>query len=271
MVEIKESEFSRLAEYILNNYGIYLKSEKQSLINARLAGVVEQQNFNSFSEYYDYLVTDSTGAAAETLIDKISTNYTYFMREPEHFRFLNNRVLPGLERTIPDKDLRIWSAGCSTGEEPYTIAILLEEYFKSKFGWDKQILATDVASSAMEAAKKGIYEESQIDVLPPLWRLNYFNKLPDGKMQVKEQLRREVAFRSLNLISHFGYQFKRRFHVIFCRNVMIYFNSATRQELVGRFYDLTEPGGYLFIGHTESLDREQTRYKYIAPAIYRKE
>ena len=270
MVEITDKEFKKLADYIQANYGIFLRNEKQALLNARLSNVVEQNNFKSFSEYYDYIVSDVSGLATSILIDKVTTNYTYFMRESEHFKYMSGMVLPYFERVIKDYDLRVWSAGCSTGEEPYTIAIMLEEYFKNKKGWDKKILATDISTQVLGFAKKGIYEARQLELIPPMWKLNYFTRKSSNVYAVDELLKKEVIFRRQNLVQNFGFQFKKKFHVIFCRNVMIYFNKKTRDALANRFYDITEPGGYLFIGHTEALDRDDTKYKYVAPAIYRK-
>ena len=270
MVEITDKEFKKLADYIQTNYGIFLKNEKQSLLNARLSNVVEQNNFKSFSEYYDYIVSDVSGLATSILIDKVTTNYTYFMRESDHFKFMNDIALPYFERRVTDYDLRVWSAGCSTGEEPYTIAIMLEEFFKNKKGWDKKILGTDISTQVLDFAKKGTYEARQIELLPPMWKLNYFMKMNNEIFAVNDRIKNEVVFRRQNLVQNFSFQFRKKFHIIFCRNVMIYFNKKTRDALVNRFYDITETGGYLFIGHTESLDRESTKYKYVAPAIYRK-
>ena len=270
MVEITDKEFKKLADYIQSNYGIFLKTEKQSLLNARLATVVEQHNFKSFSEYYDYVVSDASGLATSILIDKVTTNYTYFMREPDHFKYISEVALPFFERTVSDYDLRVWSAGCSTGEESYTIAIILEEYFKLKKKWDKKILATDISTQVLNVAREGVYENRQIEMLPPMWKLNYFDKPGNDKYAVNDSLKSEVIFRRHNLVQNFSFQFRRKFHIIMCRNVMIYFDKKTRDTLVNNFYNITEPGGYLFIGHTESLDRDATNYRYVAPAIYKK-
>jgi len=270
MVEITDREFKQLADYIQSNYGIFLKTEKQALLNTRLATVVEQHNFKSFSEYYDYVVADTSGLATSILIDKVTTNYTYFMREADHFKYISEVALPSFERKVSDYDLRVWSAGCSTGEESYTLAIILEEFFKQKKRWDKRILATDISTQVLNTAKEGVYEYRQIEMLQPIWKLNYFTKLPNDKYAVADTLKKEVVFRRHNLVQNFNFQFRRKFHIIMCRNVMIYFDKKTRDALVKNFYDITEPGGYLFIGHTEALDRETTDYRYVAPAIYRK-
>ena len=271
MIELKKSEFKRIAEYIHENYGIFLRDEKQTLVNARLGSYLDQNNFKSFTDYFDYVIADKTGNAASVLIDKITTNYTYFMREPEHFNFMKDKALPYFEKTIKDYDLRIWSAGCATGEEPYTIAIMLEEYFKDKGMWNKQLLASDVSSKVLDIAKKGCYDESKIETLPKIWKLAYFNMKENNIAEVNSRIKGEVVFKKINFMNDSDMRFRKKFHIIFCRNVMIYFDNQTKDELVDRFYDLTAPGGYLFIGHTESLvNNRDTKYKYIAPAIYRK-
>ncbi|RKL62441.1 protein-glutamate O-methyltransferase CheR [Thermoanaerobacteraceae bacterium SP2] len=271
MVTITKKEFRQLADYIKANYGIHLKEEKQSLVTGRLHNVLIQNNFNNFSEYYNYIVSDKTGDAVVTLIDKITTNHTFFMRETDHFIYFRDKVLPYLKSTAKDKDLRIWSAGCSTGEEPYTLAMIIDEFFgQEKMWWDTKILATDISSKVLDTAVKGIYSNEAIAALPSNWRLNYFKKLDEENSVLVDKIRNEVIYRKFNLMDEI-FPFKRKFHVIFCRNVMIYFDAQTKSELVNKFYDLTEYGGYLFIGHSESLNREETKYKYIMPAVYRKE
>lgn len=271
MISITEKEFKRIADYVKANYGINLKEEKMALVTGRLHSILTQHSFKSFSEYFDYVISDKTGEAAVTLINKLTTNHTYFMRESEHFNYLKNKVLPYLSSTVKNRDLRIWSAGCSSGEEPYTLAMILDEYFGAdKKNWDAKILATDISLRALEKAKKGVYSNKELEPLPPLWKQSYLNKISPEMSEFKESIRAEVIFRRFNLMDQM-FSFKRNFHVIFCRNVMIYFNNETKNELVRKFYDITEPGGYLFIGHAESLNREQTKYKFIMPAVYRKE
>jgi chemotaxis protein methyltransferase CheR len=191
------------------------------------------------------------------------------MREPEHFKFFNTRVLPYLSATVVDKDLRIWSAGCSSGEEPYTLAMLLMDYFREQ-NWDTRVLATDISTKVLEAAVKGVYSNDKIEAIPNMWKVNYFKKVDGSKSIIDDKVKNNVIFRKLNLVES-NFPFKRKFHVIFCRNVMIYFDNNTKDQLVNKFYDLTEPGGYLFIGHSESLNRGTTKYRFVAPAIYRKE
>lgn len=271
MINITDQEFKRFADYIKRNYGINLKAEKQSLVAGRLSNVLLSKNFTNFSDYLDYVIADPTGDASITLLDKITTNHTFFMREVDHFYYFRDRVLPYLASTVRDKDLRIWSAACSSGEEPYTLAMLVDEFFgKEKLRWDTKILATDISSNVLELAKQGVYSKERVTALPASWKLNYFKEFDTDQVILHDKIKNEVIYRKFNLMDAV-FPFKRKFHVIFCRNVMIYFDNKTKDELVEKLYNLTEYGGYLFIGHSESLNRNSTRYKYIMPAVYRKE
>lgn len=270
MITITKKEFNQLSSFIKTNYGINLKPEKETLVIGRLQNELIQKGFKDFSEYYEYVVGDKTGLAVTGLLDKITTNHTFFMREADHFGYLKEVVLPYFTSRITDRDLRIWCAGCSSGEEPYTLAMILDEFFgKDKLNWDTKVLATDISSKVLEEAKKGIYSNKEIETLPAKWRLNYTTKRGNEESIFIERLRNEVIFRKFNLMESV-FPFKKKFHVIFCRNVMIYFDDKTKNTLVNKYYDLLEPGGYLFIGHSESLNREETRFKYVQPAVYRK-
>ena len=268
---ITDKEFYQLASYIKENYGINLKKEKKILLTTRLHNVLMQNGFKSFTEYYEYILSDKTGEAVSTLVNQITTNHTFFMREAEHFNYFKETVLPYFKNTIKDKDLRVWSAGCSTGEEAYTLAMIIDEFFgMDKSGWDTKILATDISGKVLETAAKGIYDNEKTAVLTPERKLRYF-KINDSKSSVViDRIKDEVIFRKFNLMDKV-YPFKRKFHVIFCRNVMIYFDEKTRTELINKFYDATEYGGYLFIGHSETINRSKSKYKYVMPAVYRKE
>lgn len=271
MIEITDKEFEQFSKYIKENYGIYLKYEKKSLVTGRLQNVLIDKNFKSFSQYYDYIASDTTGEAITTLINRITTNHTYFMREVNHFYYFRDKVLPYLEKTVQNKDFRIWSAACSTGEEAYTLAMIMDEYFGTqKSGWDTKILATDISNKVLDIANKGIYSSEKIEPLPPKWKMNYFKKINNENFEITDRIKNEVIYRQFNLMNTV-LPFKKKFHVIFCRNVMIYFDNKTKNELIKRFYDMTEYGGYLFIGHSESIDRNNTRYQYIMPSVYRKE
>lgn len=192
------------------------------------------------------------------------------MREAEHFYYFRDIVLPYLSSTVSEKDLRIWSAGCSSGQEAYTLAMIIDDYFQnSKIFWDTKILATDISSKVLSVAKTGIYSKDEIAPLPSLWKLNYFNKIDNNNYEIVSKIKKEVIYRRFNLMENV-FPFKKKFHTIFCRNVMIYFDEKTKIDLINKFYDKMEYGGYLFIGHTETLPSNKIEFKYIAPAVYRK-
>ncbi|MFB9327332.1 CheR family methyltransferase [Paenibacillus aurantiacus] len=270
MVAITDKEFKQLSEYVKQQFGIHLKEEKRPLVISRLQQVLSEKRLASFTEFMNEVVSDRTGRSAKLLVDKITTNHTFFMREVDHFQHFKNEVLPYLARTVKDKDLRIWSAGCSSGEEPYTLAMIMDEFFGTeKPAWNTKLLATDISGRVLDIAQKGIYNTEAVEAVPPAWRSRYFQQLDSHRTMVKPEIQREIIFRKFNLMEP-AFPFKRKFHVIFCRNVMIYFDGPTKNELIAKYYEMTEPGGYLYIGHSESLDRESTRYQYIKPALYRK-
>jgi len=267
---ISENEFTQIVNLLKSRYGINL-SQKKNLIVGRLHNYIVRSNFDSFTDFYNYVVNDKSGDALTLLVNKLTTNYTYFLRETEHFDFFKSTVLPHIVSTEKSRDMRIWSAGCSSGEEPYSIAMYLDDYFgHSKSGWDTKILATDISERVLEQAAEGVYLTESIEPLPQAWRGKYFNTLDAEHSQVCDRLRGEIIFRKFNLMERY-LPFRKKFHIIWCRNVMIYFDSKTKHDLVERFYDATEEGGYLFIGHSESILRTETRYNYVKPAIYRKE
>jgi len=267
---ITDKEFELIAAFIKKNYGISLKHEKKALVLGRLQQVVMQLGFQTFTEYYKYVVSDTTGQASTVLINHMSTNHTYFMRESEHFDYFKQVALPQISDTIRDKDFRIWCAGCSTGEEAYTLAMILEDFFPQQLmNWDKKLLATDISTKALEKAIKGVYSNEALSTMPAAWKAKYMKRLNDRESAFTDSIKKEIIFRKYNLMSPIM-PFKKKFHTIFCRNVMIYFDSETKQRLIQQFYDLTEPGGYLFIGHSESLERNQLGYQYVKPSVYRK-
>lgn len=270
MLKIKDDEFHLLATYIEEHSGIHLKKEKKTLLVGRLSNMLTDMGIDDFTTYYHYLQNDSEGKELSRLIDKITTNHTYFMREAEHFNYFVQTVLPYLKETIKSRDLRVWCAASSSGEEPYTLAILMEEFFKNDFiTWDKKLLATDLSLSVLEQAKKGCYSSDKVQALPKAWVLNYFDRMQNGDYQVKDKLKEQVVYRRFNLLEQ-TYPFKKKFHVIFCRNVMIYFDAPVKEAILRKLYHSLEPGGYLFIGHSESINRETSPFRYIRPAVYRK-
>lgn len=271
MFDITDAEFKQLAQYIHTRYGIHLKEEKKALLTGRLQNILIENKCKTYSDYFNLIQQDKTGQLVTQLVNRITTNHTYFMREVDHFDYFRDTIVPYLKSSVKDKDLRIWSAGCSSGEEPYTLAMILKDSFHSEeLFWDTQILATDISQEVLEKAKKGQYTKEQLADVPLNWKKNYFRELNYENNVVSDKIKNNVIFRRFNLMDEV-FPFKKKFHVIFCRNVMIYFDNKTRTELVNKFYEATQPGGYLLIGHSESLKRETTPYKYILPAVYRKE
>lgn len=271
VIPINNREFSRLSTFVHAQFGIKLGEEKRSLVVGRLQNELARMHAESFSDYIDLLYEDKTGALLNGLVNKITTNHTFFMRETEHFAYFKETLLPHFVRTLKEKDLRIWCAGCSTGEEPYTLAMLVNDFFQTdKGGWDTRILATDISDRVLELAKRAEYTPDQAAALPKIWRVQHFTRNEKGDYTVAERIRQEVVFRKFNLMEN-QYPFKRKFHIIFCRNVMIYFDATTKKELVRKLHEALEPGGYLFIGHSESIIRDSSPFTYIMPAVYRKE
>lgn len=270
MNSISTADFEKIRTFIKDKYGITLGDEKKSLMFSRLRPVLRDLNMDSFSQYYDYLVNDDTGRACITFIDRMTTNHTFFMREVDHFYYFRDTVLPYLEQTVTDGDLRIWCAGCSSGEESYTLEIILDEYFRNKGPkWDTELLATDISSTVLNKSVAGIYTNEQVAPLAESWKKIYFEKYDDKNVVVKDEIKKKITYRKFNLMNE-RFPFKKKFHVIFCRNVMIYFDNKTRERLVEKFYNASEDGAYLFIGHSESLNNTNTQYNYIMPAVYRK-
>jgi len=269
VIRISDRDFVRLTEYLRDRFGINL-TKKRVLIEGRLNQHLIRNGYDSYTEYLDFVFADPTGAELSNILNYLTTNYSYFMREWDHFEFYRTRILPELKSSVKDRDLRLWSAGSSTGEEAYTLSMVTQEFFGADAAlWDKKILATDISQKVLNFASAGIYGAEAVDSLPKVWKLAYFSELPDGRWRVKENLRQEVIFRPFNLMEKV-FPFKKKFHVIFCRNVMIYFESNTKTELVSRFYEALAPGGYLIVGQSESLDRSATKLTYVMPSIYHK-
>ncbi len=269
--DITDREFVLIRDYIKKNFGISLGDEKKSLIYSRLRNILLANNLEDFTQYYEFLVNDKSGEAVVQFIDKVTTNHTFFMRETDHFDFFRDKVLPDIyERYNSTHDLRLWCAGCSSGEESYTLQMIIQDFFNTKQPkWDTQILATDISTNVLNKAINGIYPTESIATLPPKWQNDYFDKSDSTNSVVKDSIKKQIIYRKFNLMQeHFS--FKKKFQVIFCRNVMIYFDDETRTKLINKFYDITESNGYLFIGHSESISRATTQYKYVMPAVYKR-
>lgn len=268
-IKLTPQDFYRLKEYMRENYGVNLEN-KQSLIEGRLSARLAAQGRDGFTGYLDEVLSNPEGDEMAVLVSKLTTNYTYFMREEIHYQFMRDRALPEWDARLRDKDLRTWSAGCSSGEEAYTAAMLIDEYFgQRKAQWDTTILATDISQRVLELGKLGIYNKEALTRIPQRWQQQYFEPVDNDTCRINNKLKNQVVFGQFNLMTP-AFPFKRKFHIIFCRNVMIYFKRQTKEELAERFYNHLEPGGFLFIGMSETMTGIQNRFEYIQPSIYRK-
>ena len=270
---ISDQEFGLIRKLVYNNFGINLTDQKKTLVVGRLQKVLRERNFSTFQDYYQWLTKDSTGEGLDELANRISTNHTFFNREKAHFEFFSQTVLPEIQarrQQQKSNEVRIWCAGCSSGEEPYTLMMLIMEHFKNSLSqWKPILLATDISATALKTAMAGVYPNDRVDQLPVALRNKYFNKQPDGSMVVKDEVRQRIFFRRHNLMDA-TFPFKKEFDTVFCRNVMIYFDRETRNTLVAKYHKHTAQGGHLFIGHSETLGRDETEYKYVMPAVYKK-
>ncbi len=263
-------EYKQLCSLIYDESGIALGDNKQSLVLSRLTKRLRDLHVTTFGAYLELVTADPTKEEFTRLLDLISTNKTDFFREPKHFDFLRERILPTLER---EKRVRVWSSACSTGEEPYTIGITLLESVADPARWDFRILASDLSTRVLAKAAAGTYEEDRIQDVPSDVVKRHFLRGKGehaGLVRVKPHLSDLIRFRRLNLMSD-RFPITSPLDVVFCRNVMIYFDRPTQERLVNKFYQHLKPGGYLFIGHSESLQWVSHPFKLIAPTIYRKE
>lgn len=265
-----------IRELAMKSFGLDLRSGKEWLVAARLGKHIRAGGFRSFRQYYDRVRADASGEMLVGLIDALTTNHTGFLREPSHFEFLRE-LLRSDFRTRNRFD--IWCAASATGEEPYT---LLFSALSTDRGTppDVQIIASDISTRALSTARKGIYSRERVAGLPPDWNTRFFERSSErssersneaaahDSVQVKPQYRTRISFRRINLIEPLP--LNAEFPVIFCRNVMIYFNKATQTEVVSRLAAKLEPGGYLFVGHSESLSGINHSLRYVRPAVYQK-
>jgi len=269
-LSLTEEQYLRVSNAIYNHCGINLHDGKKTLVRARLAKRLRQSDFRSVSEYIDFALSAEGNKEFSRLVDSISTNLTSFFRERVHFDYLKNEFLPNLLSCGKNK-IRAWSAGCSSGEEPYTLAITLLEAVEDYGGRDIKILATDVSREILDRARHGTYDKDKVAPLTPQQRQRYLvpNVIEGYKVyQVKNLLRNLIRFNYLNLMEQ--WPFSGPFDVIFCRNVMIYFDKPTQEKLINRFYDCLGQGGLLCIGHSESLTGINHKYRYVLPATYLK-
>lgn len=268
---LKDNEYIFLKNLVYEKIGINLTEKKKSLIENRLRKEIRKLGLKDFSQYCQYLKNEKSGQAILTLADHISTNHTFFFRENDSFLYFYKNILPEIRKK--SNILRIWSAGCSAGEEAYSIAMIVHDFNSGNMLFDDiGILATDISVSQLETAEKGYYSIEKMTDIPVNYKTKYLKKCKNFKenqnFQIKEYIKKMILFKRFNLLDPFP--FKGKFHVIFCRNVMIYFDDATRCQLIDKFYDFLYPDGYLLIGASEIVSRKASRFKYVKPAIYQK-
>jgi chemotaxis protein methyltransferase CheR len=272
-LRISDEEFRRFSGIVHQGFGIKLTPEKKTLVVGRLQKMLRERGDISFGEYFRQLESDPSGRELSELINRISTNHTFFNREKEHFDFFRTIALP--EATARAKargghDLRVWCAAASTGEEPYMLAMLIREHLGPMQGqWEAGLLATDISARALETAAAGIYSEERVADIPPALLKKYFVRLENGDYSATPALKRDITYRRFNLINP-EFPFRKPFDSVFCRNVMIYFDNPTKDALVRKIARFTVPGGYLFIGHAETLGRDTGPWQYVRPAVYRR-
>jgi len=267
-------DYRRLCELIYEQAGICLNEEKRTMLEGRIRRRVKALEMPSYRAYCEYLF-DEGGLAEELvpLLDVVTTNKTDFFREPRHFEFLAERALPEwMASGDPRRSYRIWSAPCSSGEEPYTMAMVLNEFAGRNPGFDYRILGTDLSTAVLEKAVRAVYSEEVIAPVPTLLKRKYFLRSRDketAQVRVTPELRGKVDFQRLNFMDDV-YEVEGRFAAIFCRNVLIYFDRTTQERILGKLLRHLMPGGYLFVGHSETLHDMCLPVKPVAPALYRR-
>jgi len=274
---MSDRDFHRFRDLVYEQCGINLTGAKKTMLTSRLRKRMGALGIHAFGQYYDHVLS-AKGRSGELvhMLDAVSTNKTDFFREPRHFDYLKKEVLPAMVHSgcwRPDRRLNIWSAGCSSGEEPYTISMVLAEFDSQNRAGDFSILATDISTRVLEIAGRGIYPERAVEPVPPALKRRYVmwgKNSQKGFCRVAPELRSRIQFRRINLNYGRDFGIRTKMDVIFCRNVIIYFDRETQKKLFDKFYAQLVPGGFLFIGHSEILHGVKDRFEPMAGSTYRK-
>lgn len=271
---LSNDDFKRLSSFIFREYGIKMPEVKRTMLQSRLHKRLKELNMTNYKEYVDF-VFSKEGQDNEVIhmIDVVSTNKTDFFREPVHFDFLHQTVLPELTNADkPNRMIKVWSAGCSSGEEPYTLAMSISEYLALHPGFDFSILATDISSRILKSAIEAVYKENRIEMLPLQLKKRYLLKSKDRinpTVRIIPDLRRRVTFQRLNFMDN-HYNVMDSMDIIFCRNVLIYFDRETQEKVINKLCTKLKPNGYFFLGHSESITNFDVPLKQLKPTIFRK-
>ncbi len=271
---LTDKEFSTISHFMETNVGIKMPASKRIMVQSRLMHRLRKLNFTDFSQYLDYVFSqDRSGEELIFMIDNLTTNKTEFFREADHFAYMTNTVLP--QKIQENKrSLKIWSAGCSSGEEPYTLSIVMREFMRANPGKisEYSILATDISTRVLDMASNAVYDESEIADMTTDLKQRYFLKSKDPtkkQVRIKQELRKNVYFKRLNFMDH-AYPIGDTFNIIFCRNVLIYFDKPTQEAIISKLLQHLEIGGYLFLGHSETIFAMNLPLKTVAPTVYQK-
>lgn len=271
--EVSPADFARFRDFIREKFGIDLPENKQALLTARLRNFIQEEGYGTFQGFVQSILNDPDPRKLGVILNQISTNHTFFFREPTHFECLREQMIPELQAAATsrrDSELRIWSAACSSGQETYSISMVLEEAARSLGRpMPHAILATDISSKVLDRARSGIYSRKELADVSAERRQAFFTERPDGAFEANANIRRDITFRRFNLLTP-AYPFKKKFHIIFCRNVMIYFNPETTEHVINKMYESLVPGGYLVVGEAESVRDRNDRFAFLQAAVYQK-
>jgi len=269
-------EYQRLSGYIEELCGIRLPPNKQTLLEARLRRRLRSLGMSDFKEYCEHVLSSERGLdEIVPMVDEITTNKTDFFREPFHFDYLTNHAMPDLVKggAGARRELRVWSAACSSGEEPYTLAMVVADFAQTRIGFQYAVLGTDICTEVLEQAQRGVYPDDRIEPVPFLQRDRYFLRSKNRSarlVRVVPHLRAHVSFRRLNFLDR-DYEMDDPMDVVFCRNVLIYFSRETQETVVNHIARHLRPGGYFFVGHAETLQGMDVGLRPVAPTVYRKD
>ena len=267
---LQDQDFRKISDLVMRKSGIVIDERKRAFVHGRLGRRLRVLGLSDFGEYCDLLDGPDGAAESDMLINAVTTNHTSFFREPHHFDYLTQSMLPEIVEANGKQRgrLRIWSAGCSTGEEPYTLAMTLLDFQPKLTSWDTRILATDLDTNVVAHAAEGLYDEDRIASIPNHHRKRYVATQPDGRGQMDPALRSMITFKPLNLLE--AWPMSGPFDIIFCRNVVIYFDKPTQRRLFDRYADMLKPDGWLIVGHSESLMNLTDRFDLVGRTIYRR-
>jgi len=270
--ELTDTEFKKLSAFIQTNYGIKMPHEKKVMLQSRLQKRLRTLEMNSYGEYIDYVFGKTGHQEIIMMMDVVSTNKTDFFREPAHFVYLTEKVLPEYYNNNKSKLFKVWSAGCSSGEEPYTLAMVLSEFASRNPGFDYMIFGTDLSTHVLQKAKAAIYEDKRVEVVPTEYKRKYLLKSKDTNkhlVRIVPELRRRIKLKRLNFMDN-DYAVNETFDVIFCRNVLIYFDRQNQENVINKLCRNLHPDGHFFLGHSESIAGINVPLKHIQPTVYRK-